>query len=75
MKDDELFEYYKYLRKDKYWGDYPFWMYGILDIDVSEEKDDDGLWYEYNEFVFSLSNRNYQDFAHDAGIWAERNLP
>lgn len=70
---DEMFEYYKSFRKDKYWGDYPFWMYNVYDIDVSEEKDDKRLWYEYNEFLYELSNQSYRQFAHDASNWAERN--
>lgn len=65
---DEKFEFYKHLRGSK---NSPFWMYNVYDIDTSEEKDDNRLWYEYNEFLYELSNQSYRQFAHDAGVWAE----
>ena len=59
---DEKFEYYKHIRGNS------LWMYNVYDIDTSIEKDDKSLWYEYNEFLYELSNQSYRQFAHDAGI-------
>lgn len=64
----EQFEYYKELRNNKYWGDNPFWMYNVYDIDVSQEKDELGLWIEYSGFLYELSNEAYRQFAHDASL-------
>lgn len=67
------FEYYKSLRNSPTWGisDSPLWEYNVYHIDTSIEKDDESLWYEYNDFLFSLSNQGYRQFVDDAWAWWE----